>query len=351
MTRLSQSREQESFPFAEGFRIARLGVGDAKQHTEQWRDFEKLILSNEVMYPEISRWLRQRVAPRLASSERRAYVAYVGERAVASAVLKRGSASKFCHVKIIDELQEQSVGDLFFALMTLEVAGVAREIHFTLPENVWHTRRQFFESFGFRNVDEAGTQYRLFEKELRSSAPFELVWRRTQEKLPRLVQRFLTPGLRTGASLVMSIRPRFVENLLSGVKSVEVRRRFSTKWVGQRIALYATEPEACLAGEAEIAGVESGPPGWIWERLGSSIGCSREEFDAYVGRSARVYAIHLSDIRPYSPPIRREDVQELFGGDLVPPQSYSVLSDNVEWTRAVSLASMLRGESRTGDDS
>jgi predicted transcriptional regulator len=314
---------------------------DARKRTDHWNDFERLVLANEEKYPKISKWLKQQVMPRLPSLERRAYLAYLGDQPIASAVLKRGMSSKFCHVKVAEDLQDLSIGDFFFSLMTLEVRGVAREIHFTLPEGLWHERKRFFTSFGFHEANEAGIQYRLFERELRCSASFDSVWRSVQGKLPRLLDRFTPSVLGGSASLVMSIQPRFIESVLSGIKTVEIRRRFSDRWVGRRVALYASRPNASLVGEAEIGEVVSGAPDWIWERLGRDVGCSKDEFDRYVRGAARVYAISLEDVKRYSPPVSRGELRDLFGADFVPPQSYAAVDRG--WKRGVSLAGMLSG--------
>jgi predicted transcriptional regulator len=330
------------------FKIARLGEGDVRGSTDHWRAFENLILSNEDMYPGINHWLHKKVTKDLATPARVAYVAYLGHTPIASAVLKRGRSSKFCHVRIDDEFQDMGLGEVLFSLMALDVRSVAEEIHFTLPESLWGRRRGFFESFGFTRATIASSQYRLFEQELRCSASFDTVWQAAQEKLPVLMARSVIDKHEADGALLMSVRPRYAELILSGTKSVEIRRRFSPRWAGYRLCLYAAHPVCSVVGEARIAQVIPGRPAFIWDMLGPKIGCTKEEFDAYVRGSEEVSAIVLRDSRVYSPPLHREEIRRLSGMSLRPPQSYFLVEPGRPWAQALSVAEALRSRTSSG---
>lgn len=324
------------------FRIVRLTEGDARSDTDHIQMFRGLVETNEDMYPGIRSWMREKVLPGLRSSERIAYICYEDGRPVVSAVVKRGRSSKFCHLRIQEDFQDRHLGDVFFSAMALEVRGVAEEIHFTLPESLWEQKRRFFNSFGFHEATRAGTQYRLFDTELRCSAPFSAVWAATLRKLPKIMNKFTTGGFSGGEdALLMSIRSQHARAILAGTKRVEIRRRFSRKWEGKRITIYSSSPEQSLVGEASISRVASDTPGAIWDEFGSSIGCSRAEFDNYTKSSTKVYALVLDDVRPFKLPIPRTQVSHLLGSDLTPPQSYCTLEEGKPWAQAVSLAALL----------
>jgi predicted transcriptional regulator len=63
------------------------------------------------------------------------------------------------------------------------------------------------------------------------------------------------------------------------------------------------QPEKRLVGEARIANVVNGDPDRIWYAFAGEIGCSRQEFDSYVGSSVEVFALVLDDVVRYAEPI------------------------------------------------
>jgi predicted transcriptional regulator len=63
---------------------------------------------------------------------------------------------------------------------------------------------------------------------------------------------------------------------------VEIRRRFSTRWVDRSLSIYASEPERKIVGKAQIKAVVPGSPNDIWDVFGCDLACSRAEFDEYV---------------------------------------------------------------------
>jgi len=295
------------------------------------------------MYPGIRHWVDHRVVPGLRTPERAAYVGYLNEKPVVSAVLKRGERSKFCHLRIPTDLQDSHLGELFFSLMAVEVRHVAREVHFTLPESVWARKGGFFRSFGFGHACKADRQYRASDTELSCSASFATVWRSALEKLPKLMHAFSVGGYRLDNTLVMSIRPRHLREILTGRKRVEVRRRFSRKWVGKRVSLYASAPVRALVGEATIANVVAGKPEEIWAAHKRDIGCTREEFDQYTASAAQVSALVLEDVAAYKEEVYLSQISTLIRDDIRPPQSHCSVRANGAWAHALSIAALLHG--------
>src|SRR5258708_35372484 len=109
------------FPIGDRFRFVELGNVDAQRSTDNLKVLKELIVANQNMYPNIDRWFAEKVVPGLRSSERIAYVAFEDERPIASAVLKVGDKSKFCHLRVHQDFQDMDLGQMFFTQMTLEV--------------------------------------------------------------------------------------------------------------------------------------------------------------------------------------------------------------------------------------
>jgi predicted transcriptional regulator len=306
-----------------------------------------MLQSNEAMYPAIDRWYSHKVVPGLKNSERKAYVAYEGDKPIASAVLKLGEHAKFCHLRIQEDFQDLDLGQLFFAQMALEARhSGATEIHFTLPEGLWQRRAHFFKSFGFLDAAKARQQYRPGESELSCSAAWSAVWRSSLDKLPYLMERFSPGGYSSLGQILLSMQPAYAERVFAQTKQIEIRKVFSRKWKGCKAVVYGSRPLGALMGEVTLSDVTSGPPAQIWDRFGEKAGCSHEEFNKYVGNSKEVYALELKDVTPYISPIDLNQISLLMDKELRPPQSFLNIEGSVDnsWAVAISVAGLLHGK-------
>ena len=328
-----------------GIRIARVAEREARVRSDSVVVLEELLHAHETYYPGIRKWLEGKVLPGLRTGERVGYIGLNGERPILAAIVKRGALTKFCHVSVADEYRETRLGQLLFAMMAAEARHAAKEVHFTLPESLWEHKRLFFEGFGFEAATVASRQYRLFDRELRCSAPFTTVWSRIAEMLPTLVTDQLVAGYRINDGVVLAIKEPFASAVMSGEKRVEVRRRFSNRWSGRSASVYAAGGSGSLLGTVVIGRVIRADPREIWSQYGRDLWCTREDFDSYVGDRTEVFAIELEDPRPYRSPVSLSQLSHLTGEMLRPPQSYAAHSLGDGWGRALSVAALLHGVS------
>ena len=210
--------------------------------------------------------------------------------------------------------------------------------HFTLPESLWEEKAGFFRSFGFSESTIAHQQYRLFERELSCSAPFEQFWRHAEDQLPAVARFAVTTGYVDVPRLVMSIRPKFARAVMSGDKRIEIRKSFSERWIDQRVCIYSSSPDQSLVGEATITSVIAAAPEDIWASYGSEVCCDRAEFDEYVKGASKLVAIRLSDVRPYERPVSLQEIRKSNGGHFFPPQSYRTIEDKDKLHSVFSIA-------------
>lgn len=331
------------FSTESNLRIGRITPHDVRVNSDKLRTFSKLTFEHEPMYPGIGRWLKSKVLPGIKSKERIAYIGLNNDEPVVSAVLKRGKDTKFCHLHIFEAFKGEHIGELFFAMMALDVRHISRVVHFTLPESLWEEKKGFFESFGFKEATKTITQYRPSETEFRCSAPFDVVWDRVLEKLPKIISSFTKSRDIIFDGLLMSIKPEYVEKMQSGEKVVEIRRKFNPKWTGCSVALYSSRPHQELHGYASVEYVRKATPDRIWAEYETSLGCSKEEFDRYTNSCEQVYAIGLKNYQSYLTPLLLEQMSWLLGKELRPPQSYLSLARNRPWAEAISIAELLHG--------
>jgi predicted transcriptional regulator len=84
----------------------------------------------------------------------------------------------------------------------------------------------------------------------------------------------------TPVDVLMSIHPRHAEQILSGLKQVEFRRK-SPKRPVKHMIVYATSPIQRVVGFARVLTVVKGSLESLWSQFGSVGGITRAEFDAY----------------------------------------------------------------------
>lgn len=339
---------KDIFDLRSNFHIKRISSLSLLRASDHVKNLRELVISEESMYPRIDRWFDRKVLSGLELAERVAYVGYLDNRPIVSAVVKSGRDAKFCHLKINEIARNNSIGDIFFALMTLDVRHRAERIHFTLPEGLWESKKEFFNSFGFGSAKKNPLQYRVGEDELSCSAPFSTVLHHTIDRLPKIASQFTIGDYSLDNKILLSVNPAHADKIVKGTKTVEVRRRFSSKWAGTRLNIYATRPVGAVIGEARIDKIVEGSPEEIWDVWGASIGSAKVEFDAYCNGAEKVSALLLTEVRPFHSAVPLEQIRRLLGKGLVPPQSFSNLARSEDWSRAVTVASILQGQVSRG---
>jgi predicted transcriptional regulator len=121
--------------------------------------------------------------------------------------------------------------------------------------------------------------------------------------------------------IVFSVKPEYSEKIVSGIKTVELRRRFPGDVPLGTIALiYATTPTQALTGIAQIESVFSNPPEDIWEEFAEEACIRREEFDSYFAGTTIATAIKLRRARPLRRSLQLDELRERFNFE--PPQSF-----------------------------
>lgn len=131
----------------------------------------------------------------------------------------------------------------------------------------------------------------------------------------------------TDSSVVLlSVRSPYVERLLDGLKTVELRRR----WLvpdGSTVLLYAAGNRRELVGSFTAAATEVGTPATIWRRVGRAASVSREEFDRYFDGAPRAVAIHVEAVRCLQEPVALAELRRRLPSFRA-PQSYRYLQQD-----------------------
>ncbi|WP_182281526.1 ASCH domain-containing protein [Bifidobacterium pseudocatenulatum] len=102
--------------------------------------------------------------------------------------------------------------------------------------------------------------------------------------------------------VMLSIKPEYVERILSGEKRYEFRRRVFKRPDVDTIVIYETAPVSKVVAEAHVDEIIAGTAWDVWDRTGQQGGISRERFMDYFRGASAAHAIALSCVRPLARP-------------------------------------------------
>ena len=136
------------------------------------------------------------------------------------------------------------------------------------------------------------------------------------------------------AEAIISIRPPHAEAILTGRKTIELRRRIPDLGSGTRLWIYSTRPTAAIVGIVMIHRVSKAHPTTIWEEHGDRVAIDHASFRDYFKGVKEGVAILLEAARRVAPITidQLRDVRREFH----PPQVLTLLTRE----EAVALSSL-----------
>lgn len=120
--------------------------------------------------------------------------------------------------------------------------------------------------------------------------------------------------------LLMSLRPRFAQAILEGVKTVELRRTRVSAPLGTLLVLYASSPVMSVVGVATLTSSETSSLETIWQRYGPHLGLSAQEFYDYLAGAEHATALSMANAQPLTDPLTLATLRTYSA--FRPPQSY-----------------------------
>jgi len=125
--------------------------------------------------------------------------------------------------------------------------------------------------------------------------------------------------------ILLSVLPKFARRILSGAKTVELRKIRPNVTEGDYVLLYVTSPEKSLQAILRVADIKSGSPDELWENACENTGLSYSEYKTYFNGARLGCAIHFDDMVALSQPISLADLRIIFPG-FQPPQVHRYIS-------------------------
>lgn len=118
-------------------------------------------------------------------------------------------------------------------------------------------------------------------------------------------------------TLLLSINPEYVENILNETKRFEFRKS-RCKYSVDSVIIYSTAPVKKIVGEAHIVRIIESSPEEVWNETKDAAGITKGFFDEYYRGREKAVAYELGDVIKYAEPMALSDF-----GLRWPPQSYS----------------------------
>ena len=117
-------------------------------------------------------------------------------------------------------------------------------------------------------------------------------------------------------NLIISIKPQFVEKILSGEKKYEFRRRIYKKEV-DKIYIYQTLPQAGIVAYFKPGKIIKDTPENLWNNFKDVSGTTEEHLLNYLHDKKEAYAIEITELHIFETPLNPKVIQA--------PQSYKYI--------------------------
>ena len=117
---------------------------------------------------------------------------------------------------------------------------------------------------------------------------------------------------------LLSIKPKYVEAIVSGKKRYEFRKSIFKNRAVERVYMYSTAPVKKIVGSFRVGVIIEDHPEQLWEQLKELSGLNDIEFFSYFGDCEKGFAIRIESVDQFQEPV---DPNDLIIG-FVPPQSF-----------------------------
>lgn len=121
--------------------------------------------------------------------------------------------------------------------------------------------------------------------------------------------------------ILISLDRRHAENIFSGKKLVELRRRSMNISPGTTVWIYVKLPVGSVVGKARVSAFHRLAPSTLWRRF-SSVSClARQEFFDYFQGVSRGFALALEGVERLESAVSLEELRNASSG-FQPPQFF-----------------------------
>jgi predicted transcriptional regulator len=100
-----------------------------------------------------------------------------------------------------------------------------------------------------------------------------------------------------GAAAILSIKPMYANQILAGIKTIELRKSSMGLNSGDLIVVYSSAPEQRIAFWFQIRAIETLSIASIWNRYHDVLGIEHAEYLAYFSDLEYAVALHAGEVQ------------------------------------------------------
>lgn len=269
----------------------------------------RILLSDlEYEYPFFTKWL-EKVFYEMANSDKRKIIVCSGDNLFdiwgLSIIKNDEEEKKICTLRVMPNYQRRGIGTILLQ-KSLDLLGDSKPL-LTVSEKYIDSFRPFLKKNGFVLKNKV--------KSLYQNGRFEYFFNQSYVSKVAL----------------LSIKPKYVDEIILGNKKVEFRKKIFSKFV-QRVYVYSSYPVKRIVGYFEVNKIVKDTPTNLWLKY-SDVGCiSKEDYFQYYDKKAYGYGIEINKMIVFDHPLNVLDFDKNFKA----PQSYCYI-DNVrllKWLNA-----------------
>lgn len=124
---------------------------------------------------------------------------------------------------------------------------------------------------------------------------------------------------------LLSIKPKYANQILDGDKKVEFRKSVFKNKV-ERVYIYSSSPQKCLIGYFTIKGIDRDTPETLWTKYKDVGGIEKTDFFEYYSDKEFGYSILIDEVVRFIEPIAPQKIFKNF----VAPQSFQYIHDQIQ---------------------
>ena len=129
-----------------------------------------------------------------------------------------------------------------------------------------------------------------------------------------------------GKFILVSIKEKYVVEILRGNKTIELRKSIPNCKAGDVIIIYTTKPVMAITAMANIGKIILCSPAEMWEKYSVRLGISKEDFFDYYRTSNKAVGIELLNATKLNDQILLSVIKGILP-NFSPPQTFKYLNN------------------------
>ena len=128
---------------------------------------------------------------------------------------------------------------------------------------------------------------------------------------------------------MISIKPEFASSILSGMKTIELRRRFPDMPIGSKLWIYSTLPVGAIIAVVTLDSINRDSPENLWLKYSEKAQIKLSEFNAYFLGCTSGIALDLSNVKTVKP-IDLQSIRKIRGVKSIPQIAVRITEEQAQ---------------------